>query len=125
MNSIADLLLPRQHTNQAHDTSTNGTTNSTTGSASSPSNQLNANSFVTLLTAQLQAQDPLNPMDPNQMVNELVAMNSLQQLIQIQQDLSGGNSTNSSGNANASGNFQSRITLSPATHDAIFQSKIF
>ena len=53
----------------------------------SSGNQLNANSFITLLTAQLQAQSPLNPMDPTQMVDQLAQINSLQQLIQIQSDL--------------------------------------
>ena len=52
-----------------------------------PSNELNANSFITLLTTQLQAQDPLNPLDPNQMVDELTTMNSFEQLLQIRQDL--------------------------------------
>jgi flagellar basal-body rod modification protein FlgD len=56
-------------------------------SASSSANSLNPNSFITLLTAQLQAQDPLNPMDPSQMVDQLTQINSLQQLIQIQSDL--------------------------------------
>jgi flagellar basal-body rod modification protein FlgD len=56
-------------------------------SSSSPSNQLDANSFITLLTTQLQAQDPLNPLDPNQMVDELTNMNSFEQLLQIRQDL--------------------------------------
>src|SRR5271157_735980 len=66
----------------------NATTGSSSGSSttSSPS-ELNANSFITLLTAQLQAQDPLNPMDPNQMMGELVSLNSLQQLMAIKQDL--------------------------------------
>lgn len=57
------------------------------GNASTPNNQLGANSFITLLTAQLQAQDPLNPLDPNQMVDELTSMNTLQQIIQIRQDM--------------------------------------
>jgi flagellar basal-body rod modification protein FlgD len=56
-------------------------------SSNSSSNQLNGNSFITLLTAQLQAQSPLNPMDPSQMVDQLAQINSLQQLIQIQSDL--------------------------------------
>jgi len=57
------------------------------GSQASPSSELTANSFITLLTTQLQAQDPLNPLDPNQMVNELTTMNTLQQIMQIRQDL--------------------------------------
>jgi flagellar basal-body rod modification protein FlgD len=60
---------------------------SSSNSNPAPSNQLTANSFITLLTTQLQAQDPLNPLDPNQMVNELTTMNSFEQLLQIRQDL--------------------------------------
>src|SRR5439155_22473714 len=62
---------------------------SSSSSANTPNNQLDGNSFITLLTAQLQAQDPLNPLDPNQMVSELTQMNTLQQIIQIREDLDG------------------------------------
>lgn len=61
--------------------------NSPSNGTSNSNNQLGPNSFITLLTAQLKAQDPLNPMDPSQMVNQLTQINSLQQLIQIQTDL--------------------------------------
>ena len=57
-----------------------------TPKANSPSD-LGPNAFITLLTAQLQAQNPLNPMDPNQMVSELTSMNTLQEIIQIRQDM--------------------------------------
>jgi len=59
----------------------------TSSSSASLPNQLNGNSFITLLTAQLKAQSPLNPMDPTQMVDQLAQINSLQQLIQIQSDM--------------------------------------
>jgi len=54
-----------------------------------PANELSEDSLylITLLTAQLQAQNPLNPMDPNQMVTELTSMNTLQEIIQIRQDM--------------------------------------
>lgn len=58
----------------------------TTPRAASPTD-LGPNAFITLLTAQLQAQNPLNPMDPNQMVSELTSMNTLQEIIQIRQDM--------------------------------------
>lgn len=61
---------------------------SSSGSTSAPSNQLTGNSFITLLTAQLQAQDPLNPIDPTTFVTQLVQFNQLQQLIDINQTLS-------------------------------------
>jgi flagellar basal-body rod modification protein FlgD len=53
------------------------------------------NLFITLLTAQLQAQDPLNPMSPQEMVSQLTQVSSLQQLISMNQylkDIAGVNS---------------------------------
>lgn len=52
-----------------------------------PNNQLTGDSFLTLLTAQLQTQDPLNPVDPTTFVNQLVQFNQLEQLININQTL--------------------------------------
>lgn len=80
----------------------NGTPPANSQLPSSASNsQLGPDSFITLLTAQLQAQDPLNPMDPTQMVDQLTQINSLQQLIQIQTDLqqflNGGQASSSTG----------------------------
>jgi flagellar basal-body rod modification protein FlgD len=55
--------------------------------ASQAQSGLDGNSFLTLLTAQLKSQDPTAPQDPTQFVTQLVQFNSLQQLIQINQDL--------------------------------------
>jgi flagellar basal-body rod modification protein FlgD len=68
----------------------NATSNANTTPATTPtpaSNTLDANSFITLLTTELQSQDPLNPLDPTQFVDQLTSLNSLQQLIQIRTDL--------------------------------------
>jgi len=43
--------------------------------------------FMQLLITQLQNQDPLSPMDPSTFVNQLVGVNSLDQLTQINQVL--------------------------------------
>lgn len=76
-----------------------------TGSSNpvTPTNTLNGDSFITLLTAQLQAQDPFNPVDPTTFMNELVQFNSLQQLIDINSQLTSLSSSGSSasGSANA------------------------
>src|SRR5215813_7180542 len=96
----------------------NGASSSTgsgTQQTSSSDGGLDANTFITLLTAQLKAQDPLNPMDPDQMVSELTAMNTLQQTIQMRQDLdalagtgtassSGSSTSGSDGGGSAAGN---------------------
>ncbi len=47
----------------------------------------NMNSFLLLLTAQLQHQDPLNPMDTSQFTNQLVLFAQVQQQININQNL--------------------------------------
>lgn len=60
---------------------------SSSSAQNTPSNVLGPDSFITLLTAQLQAQDPLSPMDPDQMVNELTSINTLQQIVQIRSDM--------------------------------------
>lgn len=115
---------------RAQDASSTGSTGQ--GSSSSgTNNELDANSFITLLTAQLQAQDPLNPMDPKDMMNELVSLNTLQELIRIRQDLEGvsGTSTGTTGNGLRTGavvpaqNHQSVPNAS--YHDAVIQNRIF
>ncbi len=67
-------------------TPTSPSTN-TSPAAATPSNTLTGDSFMTLLVAQLKAQDPTSPMDPTQFVGQLVQFNSLQQLINIRQDM--------------------------------------
>jgi flagellar basal-body rod modification protein FlgD len=43
--------------------------------------------FMQLLTAQLQNQSPLDPVDPTQFTSQLVQFNMLEQLAQINQTL--------------------------------------
>ena len=47
---------------------------------------ITANDFLTLLVTELKNQDPTANTDPNAYVNQLVQVNSLQQLIQINQN---------------------------------------
>jgi len=67
---------------------------SASGSASSSSGTANAtitaNDFLQLLVTELQNQDPTADTDPNEYVDQLVQVNSLQQLIQMNQTLDGG-----------------------------------
>src|SRR5271166_6554986 len=75
--------------NTTNTTNTNSTTNSSSSSSSSTSSssldQLagNFNSFLTLLTTQLQNQDPLSPMDTNQFTQQLVEFASVQQQVDM------------------------------------------
>lgn len=48
---------------------------------------IDTNTFLKLLTTQLQAQDPTNPVDPTTFVTQLAQFSSLEQLIGIRQDL--------------------------------------
>lgn len=63
-------------------------TNDAAGSDSSgDSATISANDFLTLLVTEMKNQDPTANTDPNQYINQLVNVNSLQQLISINQTL--------------------------------------
>ncbi len=49
---------------------------------------ISSNDFLTLLVTEMQNQDPTADTDPNEYINQLVNVNSLEQLIQINQTLS-------------------------------------
>ncbi|MGA8728914.1 MAG: flagellar hook capping FlgD N-terminal domain-containing protein [Terracidiphilus sp.] len=68
----------------AMDSSTSGTDNS----SSTDSATISANDFLTLLVTEMQNQDPTADTDPNEYINQLVNVNSLEQLIDINQTLS-------------------------------------
>lgn len=72
-------------------------------SAASGSATVTANDFLQLLVTELRNQDPTANTDPNEYINQLVQVNSLQQLISINQEL-GGSSPGTS-NASASARF--------------------
>jgi flagellar basal-body rod modification protein FlgD len=83
--------------------------NSGTGSSTSSSSAITANSltseqtFLQLLVAQIQNQDPLNPTDSIQFVGQLVQYSELEQLIGINQGVqsltSASTSTDSTGSS--------------------------
>ena len=60
---------------------------SSTSDGASGSSTITANDFLTLLVSELKNQDPTQPTDPNAYIQQLVGVNSLQQLIQINQGL--------------------------------------
>ena len=64
----------------------NGT--SAGANSNAESSTISANDFLTLLVTEMKNQDPTAQTDPNQYVNQLVQVNSLQQLIEINQNLS-------------------------------------
>ena len=83
--------------------SSSGSSNgSSSGSSAADSDaSITANDFLTLLVAEMKNQDPTADTDPNAYIDQLVQVNSLQQLIQINQDLGGDSSTTASSSSNS------------------------
>ncbi len=52
------------------------------------SSTITANDFLALLVAEMKNQDPTQPTDPNAYISQMVGVNSLQQLIGINQGVS-------------------------------------
>src|SRR5271170_5654078 len=90
MSHTPSALQPNRASTTTQASSSAPATSSSAATATTNDSLSDPNTFITLLTAQLQAQDPLNPMDPSEMVDQLTQINSLQQLIQIQSDLQQG-----------------------------------
>jgi flagellar basal-body rod modification protein FlgD len=64
-------------------TTQSNSTDPTSNTSGQNSSTITANDFLTLLVTELKNQDPTANTDPNAYVNQLVQVNSLQQLIQI------------------------------------------
>ena len=72
---------------QASTTSgSSGTGGSSSNSTTSPSGLQTM--FLNLLVTELQNQDPTQPVDPTQMVGQMISLNQLDQLVSINQTLS-------------------------------------
>lgn len=59
-----------------------------TASSGSSSATISASDFLTLLVTEMQNQDPTADTDPNEYIDQLVQVNSLEQLISINQNIS-------------------------------------
>jgi flagellar basal-body rod modification protein FlgD len=62
---------------------------------------ISANDFLTLLVTEMQNQDPTQATDPNEYINQLVNVNSLEQLISINQNLQTALGVNTNTNASS------------------------
>lgn len=85
---VASALVPKTSTAKANDTSSASSGDSSSASASTDNSTITANDFLTLLVSELKNQDPTQPTDPSAYIQQLVGVNSLQQLIQINKGLS-------------------------------------
>jgi hypothetical protein len=80
-----------------------GSSTNSGGSTSATSASSLQGTFLNLLVTELQNQDPTSPVDPTEMVGQMVSLNQLDQLISINQSLS----TMSGSSSIASGSTQS------------------
>jgi flagellar basal-body rod modification protein FlgD len=102
-----------------------GPANSNNGPSDSDSDSatISANDFLTLLVTEMQNQDPTDETDPNEYIDQLVQVNSLEQLIDINQNLStvlGIPDGSSDGSASTQGSGSAQLTpqaagLAPST----------
>jgi flagellar basal-body rod modification protein FlgD len=100
--SLADALKAKPAAPMDSSTSaTNG--NNSSSDSSDGGATISANDFLTLLVTEMQNQDPTADTDPNEYIDQLVEVNSLEQLIDINQtlstDLGGAAATSGSGSA--------------------------
>jgi flagellar basal-body rod modification protein FlgD len=102
--------------------SSGSSSGSTSGSSAADSDaSITANDFLTLLVAEMKNQDPTADTDPNAYIDQLVQVNSLQQLIQINQDLGGlgGDSSTTSSSSSSSGSSSSSSDSSNPSSQAM------
>lgn len=87
---------------------------------STSSATISANDFLTLLVTEMQNQDPTDQTDPNEYINQLVQVNSLEQLIDINQNLTTalGGSASTSGQAAAGQDVSQAAASGPSRIDA-------
>jgi flagellar basal-body rod modification protein FlgD len=83
--TVASALAPHRATAKVTAKDTSGSSGA--ASAATDPSDITSSDFLTLLVSELQNQDPTQPTDPNAYITQLVGVNSLQQLIQINQGL--------------------------------------
>ncbi len=100
--SPAAVLQPRAAATQSSSTSAaNGSAAGTASAANSAT--ITANDFLSLLVTEIQNQDPTNQTDPMSYITQLVGVNSLEQLVQINQDLTPSGTPGSTSSGTTSG----------------------
>ncbi len=85
-------------------TSSSSTTPPANSTSTTSNNLLSPTDFMTLLVSQLKNQDPTQPMDPNQFMDQLVGFNSLETQLGMKQDLDSLVTSLNSGTGNTGSN---------------------
>jgi flagellar basal-body rod modification protein FlgD len=88
LNHAAMSAQPQAGT-RVYPTASTSSNTADASSAASKSAGITANDFLALLVTEMKNQDPTANTDPNEYINQLVNVNSLQQLISINQTLTG------------------------------------
>jgi flagellar basal-body rod modification protein FlgD len=83
---------------------------SSKSTSSSSASTISSNDFLTLLVTEMKNQDPTADTDPNEYINQLVNVNSLEQLISINQTLTSAYAPASSANNNSPSTQASSLT---------------
>jgi flagellar basal-body rod modification protein FlgD len=89
MSALISGILSRHATPHSfiHAQSVNPQATATASNSASDSSTISANDFLTLLVTEMKNQDPTANTDPNEYIKQLVQVNSLEQLISINQTL--------------------------------------
>ena len=82
--TVASALSSRRAVQGTPKDATTPTANSSNAAGSA---DITSNDFLTLLVSELKNQDPTQPTDPNQYITQLAQVNSLEQLISINQGI--------------------------------------
>ncbi len=83
MNIISSSISPNASALAIQSSNTGGSSSKTTTDGTA----ITSNDFLTLLVTQLKNQDPTQPTDPSTFMQQLVGVNSLQQLIDVNTQL--------------------------------------
>lgn len=100
----SNTVSPRATTSSTSSSSSSSTANNSLGTSSTDLQS----TFLNLLVTELQNQDPTSPVDPTEMVGQMVSLNQLDQLMSINQTLD-----------NMSAGTTSSTTASPAIANAM------
>ncbi|MBB5338540.1 flagellar hook capping FlgD N-terminal domain-containing protein [Tunturiibacter gelidoferens] len=84
--TVASALAPRSAAVKATPKDSSSSPSSAS-SSSAGSSDITSQDFLTLLVSELKNQDPTQPTDPNQYITQLAQVNSLEQLISINQGI--------------------------------------
>ena len=85
--AVATAMTSGRKTARAGAKDTSGASGASSTATGTGSSEITSNDFLTLLVSELKNQDPTQPTDPNAYIQQLVGVNSLQQLIQINQEV--------------------------------------